>query len=74
MIGFWFGCLVGFVIGCAFTLWNDRQKWNACPSGGFHYWEPCDDHDVGPPGNDDRFCTKCKVIEEEALYGVHHHH
>ena len=61
-MSFAFGLLIGFVIGCAFTLWLDRRPRSACTKGGFHYWQRYDEN------TESRFCTKCGRNEEEVLY------
>ena len=57
------GVLFGFVGGCTLTLWNDRQRWNACPKGGFHLWHKYDDN------TNSRFCSRCGGDEEGIFFG-----
>lgn len=56
------GVVLGFVGGCAFTLWNDRQRWNACPKGGFHFWQEYDENE----NENSRLCSKCG--DEEGIF------
>jgi hypothetical protein len=67
--GFWFGVLVGFVIGLAFTVWNDRRPYNACPRGGFHYWGEVPKKSRSIWRSTRRECVKCGVDEDELLFG-----
>lgn len=58
---FWFGALFGFVLGMALTIWLDRQPYNACPKGWFHYWVDASDGD--------RLCQGCNISEDEIYLG-----
>jgi hypothetical protein len=64
---FWFGLLTGFVGGLLFTVWNDRQKWNACSKGGFHFWMRYPREKGWSDG--DRYCAKCGIDEERNWWG-----
>ena len=65
---FCFGVLIGFIAGLVFTVWNDRQRWNACPKGSFHFWDDYMQPDgIGETGS--RYCSKCGVDQEANWWG-----
>jgi len=66
-MSFWFGLLIGWIAGIAFTIWCDRQPHNACLKGGFHFWEKY--LDAENTYTTSRFCSKCGIDEESNWWG-----